>query len=242
MSSHPTAATRPQREWPLLCADSVVRNILPGAQTQDRRPVVFSRRWAHLPARTPVPTEWRLYVDGEGSVRNEFADVIAKSPVDGDLLWVREAHAFCPKSPLMERWSHTPEEARVLYRADGKVTLSGPHGIWSVKWRPNIHMPRWACRLVKPIVRSFVERIQEISESDAIAEGVRLIELRVGPGAPRLGWTSRQSGEQWTLHATARDAFRFEIWEPLYPGSWERNDWVGGVEWTNPLPGVGAHQ
>lgn len=127
-------------------------------------------------------------------------------------LWVRETHTFCPKSPRMERWSHTPEEARVLYAADGDVALSGPHGIWSPKWRPSIHMPRWASRTTLDVLSVRVERLQDISEEDARAEGVVASETTDGRGS--------------FVRVTAREAFS-DLWRTINgPESWDANLWV----------------
>lgn len=79
----------------------------------------------------------------------------------GDVLWVREAY-------------QVPALMDVQYRA-----TPGPrHGHWDPEfgpWKPSIHMPRWASRLTLLITEVRIERLQNISEEDAIAEGIERI-------------------------------------------------------------------
>ena len=204
-------------EHPLLCTDSVVQNFLNGTQTQDRRPV----KMRDMDATRVVPdllgqNVW--YIDGDParSVRSPFG-------VAGDRLWVREAHRLwfptCPNGePLGSGW-------KVRYRADmrqrwtkigwdeGDQYMSPEDAGVDTEpapWRPSIHMPRFACRLTLRVQRVWVHRVQEISEADAQAEGI--------------------TDEQYALDlGTYRLAFR-ALWESLYPGSWDRNDWVWACE------------
>lgn len=101
----------------------------------------------------------------------------------GDLLWVREAFY---RSPLT---------GEIRYRADGEVR----------GWRPcpSIHLPRSVSRLTLRVSEVRVERVQEISEEDAIAEG------------------------------SFRDRYRFDLlWDSIHgTGAWERNDWVWVISW-----------
>ena len=78
-------------------------------------------------------------------------------------------------------------------------------------------MPRWACRLVLPLVSVRVERVQDISEGDAIAEGLRRADY---------GWTDGTTGYDTV---SAREAFR-ELWDSIY-GTWDANPWVAVYEW-----------
>lgn len=91
------------------------------------------------------------------------------------------------------------------------------------RWRPSIHMPRWASRLTLHLTDVRVERIQEISESDAQAEG---IEYRNGF---YTGGLHPVKGTHKCM-PTAYEAFR-GLWDDTNgPGAWDRNDWVWVLE------------
>jgi hypothetical protein len=70
----------------------------------------------------------------------------------GDRLWVREAHKR--------------SDTRADYKADWHAT-----DLHRFTWQPSIHMPRWASRLTLTVTEVRVQRLQEISEADAMAEG-----------------------------------------------------------------------
>jgi hypothetical protein len=78
----------------------------------------------------------------------------------GEVLWVRET--FCP-----EHSAFMQETGNVFYRATDGDSLEYSH-----KWKPYIFMPRWASRITLEITDIRVERLQDISEEDAIAEGL----------------------------------------------------------------------
>jgi hypothetical protein len=94
-------------------------------------------------------------------------------------LWVRERHAFVDKMvgghELEEPCSvgYADHTAR-RFSADGSHALDTTNWNWSspsIHWRSPIHMPRWACRLVLGVMIVRIERLQDITEADAIAEG-----------------------------------------------------------------------
>ena len=98
--------------------------------------------------------------------------------------------------------------SRIWYWADGNPT----EGDWT-RPRPSIHMPRWASRILLEITAVRVERLQDISETDAEAEGIQEI---VDAGVDHDG--------------TPRDAYR-ALWEQINgAGSWSANPWVWVVE------------
>lgn len=95
------------------------------------------------------------------------------------------------------------------------------------KWKskPSIHMPRWACRTVVEITEIRVERLQEISEEDAKAEGVNRI-AHGRDGYYYSAFRAEPSPDNWIDPV---DAYR-ELWESIHgKGSWERNDWVWAI-------------
>lgn len=116
----------------------------------------------------------------------------------GDRLWVREPF-----------WS---DDYGPAYQATAAVT---PVGGWS----PSITMPRHLSRLTLTVTDLRVERVLEISEADAIAEGIA--DWNRGPVHPPWSW---QKGGPYS--ETPREAFR-DHWNTTHgPGAWERNDWV----------------
>nr|AGC71965.1 phage-related protein [uncultured bacterium A1Q1_fos_25] len=90
-----------------------------------------------------------------------------------------------------------------IYRANDRFEESKEDRGFS--WRPAIHMPRWACRLVLPLVSVRVERVQDITDEDAEAEGVEPIE------------------------GSYREGFR-AMWQDIY-ATWDANPWVWVAEW-----------
>lgn len=162
------------KERPILFSGAMVRALLDGRKTQTRRVV------------KPQPPGGTAYVivdedpfgkgalcinslgvDGRGGPIPGEIDAWRTCPYGtiGDRLWVRET--FFDNNPG-ER-----DMEQVFYRADGEpdfdgesITRDGPG------WTPSIHMPRWASRLTLEITGVRVERVQDISEADARAEGI----------------------------------------------------------------------
>lgn len=154
----------------------------------------------------------------------------------GDLLWVREAFSgpHCMEKtkefPALPpgQW---PEESEIWYWADGEPD----HGDWTSP-RPSIHMPRAASRLTLEITGVRVERLNDISEADAQAEGLgaitkdgKLVKYGIPdsdglPGTDNFGWP----WDQWDRDP--RVAYQ-RLWESLKgPGSWDANPWVWVLE------------
>jgi len=113
---------------------------------------------------------------------------------------------------------HEPKgPADCLYRADDNGCVED---LAEAKWTPSIHMPRWACRLVLPLVKVRIERVQAISEADAWAEGYGEHWQRRVKEAGADGPLGRPSPQAW--FAT--------LWDKLY-GTWGQNPWVAVYEW-----------
>jgi hypothetical protein len=124
----------------------------------------------------------------------------------GDRLWVREAWRTIAEADALPPRELTPAH-RLWFEADA------PHQPRFGKLRPGMFMPRWASRITLDITGVRVERLQDISESDAEAEGVY-----TDPACP------------------AYDAYR-KLWDQINgPGSWNTNPWVWVVEFTRAKP------
>lgn len=204
-------------ERPILFSAEMVRAILKGDKTQTRRvmkaqpypdsivtvehyhPTVIDRHGDMQPGKEIFGAHWD---DGEQGLRCPHG-------APGDLLWVREGHAIVTK-PAAYTW----------YRLDHPEACgSGPRV--DVKWRPSIHMPRWASRITLRITDVRVERLQDISEDDARAEG-----------ACRTDW-EYDDGE---CCDTDREAFS-HLWNRINgPGAWEANPWVWLIEFERVKP------
>lgn len=149
----------------------------------------------------------------------------------GDRLWVREAFSgpHCMDATdecVAVRPSKWGEGSRIWYWADGNPT----HGDWT-RPRPSIHMPRWASRILLEVTAIHVERLQDINEADAIAEGVR--QMRDDSGC----WVGREGpGRLVTPWPTPREAYR-DLWEQINGAdSWAANPWVWVVEFKRVQP------
>ena len=232
------------KEHPLLMKGPLVRATLEGRKTQTRRPIKCGCNELHE-CGNPVKLfgDWGLsnpphQYDGEEdlygwrgkrpkvgewieTVQTDVDDCLTSrvpSPLGkaGDRLWVRETfQAWRKVGHESDEWEPIGVKAAsfgdtIEYRATSKST--GP-------WTPSIHMPRWACRLVLPLVSVRVERVQDITEDDARAEGLRRTEN---------GWTDGATGYDVT---SARAAFQ-ELWASIYgQASWDVNPWVWVAEW-----------
>ena len=131
--------------------------------------------------------------------------------VPGDTLWLRET------------WFQSEDSSMVHYRADNDDP-------YVTRWRPSIHMPRWASRITLEVTGVRVERLCAISEADAAAEGV----TQCGDG----GWHAEDTGRDGSSPCwdTASGSYRL-LWESINgPGSWAANPWVWVVSFRRVTP------
>jgi hypothetical protein len=154
----------------------------------------------------------------------------------GDRLWVRES--FVRYHEMDD--DQTPcSELMTCYRADG-----WPCDGWydpdreetrdSPPWKPSIHMPRSLSRLTLTVTEVRVERLQDISEADAEAEGVERIDDPRG-----VCWRSYETLPDGTPHPHAAapnsspvTSFR-EIWTGIHGReAWDANPWVAAISFT----------
>ena len=150
---------------PILMNSESVRGILEGRKTQTRRVIKPQPIVAFWQGSAPQFqfTGFKLYSPGYD--RNTLRQFCPYGQV-GDRLWVREAYWEDQSGGV---WG---------YRADG---IDWPPSNCGGKSHPSIHMPRWASRITLEITGVRVERVQDISEEDAVAEGCDYL-AKVGLG------------------------------------------------------------
>lgn len=208
------------KERPILMTEENAQKCHEGTKTQTRR-IVSVPSWASGDDMLKLSiqrtaTGIAYYEDGMPVKR-----LTCPYGVVGDRLWVRESiyidHFDYLKGPLPKD-RPALDDGMLIYRGAGTCCQQFGECDCAGKgaaWRPSIHMPRWACRTVLEITEVRVERLQDISDADALAEGVSVkpddeIAARVA-GPPETG---------------ARMEY-FALWESIYGvGSWSLNPWV----------------
>lgn len=179
----------------------MVRAIIDSRKTQTRRPANAST--ANL-------------LDLQTQYTHKKYNISCPFGAAGDHIWVRETWA---------RYNIDQDSHDMAYRAT-------PPADWPEegRWRPSIHMPRWASRLTLEITGVRVERLNSISQEDAQAEGMELTGWRPTYSDPDSG------GEVWTPY----DNFA-QLWESIYgEDSWKANPWVWVIEFKV-VPNVPAN-
>jgi hypothetical protein len=198
------------KERPILFQGAMVRALLAGTKTQTRRAMrvqpgdettvtvehfnqtVIDRHGDEQPGPEVFGAWWD---DGESGLRCPYGQ-------PGDRLWVRETWAY----HLHAQASQRDEDGPWVYAADGRPALQVR---LCDRWRPSIHMPRVACRLTLDVTRVRVERLQEISDEDALAEGV--------------------DRTNTSISGYAKERYR-TLWDSINGvGSWDANPWVWAV-------------
>ncbi len=212
---------------PILFSGHMVRAVLDGSKTQTRRVgKIQSQDFVGLKAEAvrhatlgyQIQATYDAY-PGRGTARHAICACPFGQP--GDQLWVRETW-YCDdyrvsRGPYLKPDDLDVVEARecgtLVYAADGLA----PYETEQPAWRPSIHMPRWASRITLEITGVRVERLQDISEADAQAEGCAL-ECMTPIGD--------DSGS--AIHGPGG---YIALWESINgPGSWDLNPWVWVVE------------
>lgn len=219
------------RERPILFSAPMVRAILAGKKTQTRRVVKrLPLRWLDEDGFTP---------DFVASRENHFCPY----GYAGDRLWVRERfHRTTDGDPILFGYDVPGEDRELDVPGHGRVREFGAHlGGWGGRLSrnfPSIHMPRWASRITLDVTDVRIERLNDISEADALAEGCEAGMLDDGFDPQPLGpdgWTISSPGT-W---ASAAGKYQI-LWEDIHgEWSWLDNPWVWVVSFAP--PGASQH-
>ncbi|MHA3051861.1 hypothetical protein [Acinetobacter sp. ANC 4640] len=226
------------KERPILFNAEMVKAILDGRKTQTRR--ILKSDYDEMVERDNGNIwPWREDCENGGDYWYPcpFGQV-------GDRLWIRETCIISPKNWLSsnDQLNHkdiikdSDGDHRVVQYLATNSDTDVPLNDFKLKKTPSIHMPRWASRILLEITNIRVERLNDISEADAIAEGVEPISVPdnvpVEGGytkANRAMWKGYQNNER-AYRDTAKDSF-MSLWKSVYGAdSWVANPWVWVIE------------
>jgi hypothetical protein len=215
------------RERPIIFSTEMVRACLAGRKTQTRRPIKYQKPyWRFSDFRTDVASISKL--TGKNTNDNVWAGFYFgpenespgyfKCPFGrpGNRLWVRETF-YIDKTPTDNDGEWAGYETELYYKADDEINPDVDVNL--IKWTPSIFMPYWASRITLEIINVRVERLQEITEEDALSEG-----FEIGHGLDE------------SSPFFAKGAFK-KYWDSLYTKKpeyqWDANPWVWVIDFTN---------
>lgn len=222
------------KERPILFSGAMVRALLAGTKTQTRR--VFADRDVngdalHTPPalQSSASREGRWFFCARKSGHIYGVDCPYGKP--GDRLWVRETFKQIASGEVKDGYGEV--RYGYAYQADSATIWAkhptiihdltgqpptGPMQFQPRPWKPSIHMPRRASRITLEITEVRVQRLQDISEEDAVAEGAPL------KNSPASFLTSHKRGFA-------------ELWESINgAGSWDANPWVWALTFRRLKP------
>lgn len=199
------------KERPILMIGPNIQPILEGRKTQTRRII----------RNQPIPNHRGKFKFTQFSDDEGIESYWANEPLwwtrcpygqPGDRLWVRETWFHQEGGPIYDAAGGVMDsfDDEIIYRADKPNRKT-------VKWKPSIFMPRWASRILLEITEIRIERLQDISEADAKAEGA----------SPAAEEPFRDAcGELVVPAGRYRNGYR-DLWESINgPGSWSLNPFV----------------
>lgn len=195
------------KERPILFSAPMVRALLAGIKTQTRRVVKFNDRLGRWDADGFYQVQPDTIAKALWNERSIRWNIACPYGQPGDRIWVRET------------W-RSNTDGGFEYKADGGPMQSAFTQIFDDilkrKWKPSIHIPRIASRITLEITDVRVERLNDISAEDALAEGITL----------HSDHYNKPRDSRYGPVATYQD-----LWETINsPGSWDKNPWVWVIE------------
>jgi len=215
------------KEIPILFSTPMVQAILDGRKT-------MTRRMTDLEVINEMPSGWKLSAVLIGkikgilnsffrfeSIKSEYiADRTCRYGQPGDVLWVRE------------KWESESNGGKWINFYAGNIEVANNKAYERLtKWKPSIHMPKSAARIWLQVEEIRVERLQDISFEDAIAEGIHVKYWGGDTTQPYAYRKSKPEGIATDYKRSPIEAFR-DLWEDINGAeSWTANPWVWVVKY-----------
>jgi hypothetical protein len=195
------------KERPILFSAPMVRAILEGRKTVTRRPV------------KGAASKW--LIDFTPEFVADRANDLCPHGKPGDRLWVREAWARVGNcDPRYLTFSAT-------YPACLPPELENIQAASEIRWKPSTHMFRRDSRILLKITDVRVERLQDISEGQALAEGIY--------SDPAVNGMYTADGDNYTSKSDGPDRAFADLWNSV-GGDWDANPWVWVDEFKRVTP------
>ena len=236
---------------PIIFSGPMVRALLDGRKTQTRRVIKLPTKGEYVrpdmggwaPITNGGSGVFRFGRDGSRIAVPETVGIWNRTTgtcLDvryqaGDRLWVREAYALLPRTAyrgsigtgtIDQREHPTDGYSAAVFRED--FDRSG-----RPLWRPSIHMPRWASRLTLLVTEVRVQRLQEISEEDAIAEGAPDFGAFCEASDPGALNAAGETASETATRLRWSQRWYSSLWNSLHgPDAWDANPWVAAITFT----------
>ncbi|WP_312181374.1 hypothetical protein [Pantoea sp. CTOTU46764] len=215
------------KERGIIFNAEMVRAVLEGRKTQTRR-MLSPRQLKMIDAAASIGECYPLESGHQHENSQSYYRECCPFGAVGDRVWVRET--WMPDAPRDGSWadvsfygckgsplSMIPERYRKPEHCIHRASWEGSE---MVGWTPSIHMPRWASRITLEIIGVRVERLWDITEEDAKAEGCTFEALRLKPGTREV----EEMGHTAVSHFGG-------LWQSIYGDeSWQANPWVWVIE------------
>lgn len=208
---------------PIIFSAATIRALLAGRKSQDRQ-VLKPQPYSPQSVVSVSDGRWMSCEPSPITGGTRQMDPWRDLPhAIGDRLWVREAH-YLTDTGDFEIAVFSQDSEAVREHVDLINRIAAQYGLpesWKaphLSLRSPIHMHRWASRLTLTVTEVRVQRLHDITEADALAEGVGSLTVTT----PKLGLAS----------VTAIEGYR-DLWNILHgPAAWPANPWVAAISFT----------
>lgn len=212
-------------DLPISFSKPMVQALLAGRKTQTRR---------LMPHQEALEVAYLPIISGVSIFNYAGEELISRPPIKrGDRLYVREhwrAEAVYDETPPRDI---EPDACNVFFEADGKWSdLDQMNRVG--RFRQAMHMPRWASRLTNIVTEVRVQRLQDITEEDAIAEGVEPLHTGYFPYGITTFLTTFVGDREVPAQCcrTAKHSYEM-LWNSLHgPNAWDANPWVAAYSFA----------